>query len=97
MSKQVLLNINSLEENGGSSIVKTKSNLSSSLPRNYKLLLVFVGALAAVTVCAAVTAVAVAILTSEMFPSTQQNLGETELQGDPLIDMAKREALLKQV
>ena len=97
MSKQILLNVNSLEENGGSSIAKTKSNLSSSMPRKYKVLLVLVGTLAAVTVCSAVVAVAVAVRTSEMFLGTRQQLGKTEPQGDPQIDMAKREELLKQV
>ena len=75
----------------------TKSNLSSSMPRKYKVLFVFVGALAAVTVCAAVIAVAVAIRASEMFLSTRQQLGKAEPQGDPLINMAKREELFKQV
>ena len=61
------------------------------------MLLAFVGALAAVTVCATVVAVVVAIQTSEMFLSTRQQLGKAEPQGDPQIDMAKREELLKQV
>ena len=95
MSKQILLNVDSLEENV--EIVKTKSNLSSSIPMKFKVLLLFVGVLAAVTVCAAAVSVAVAIGTSEVLLSTRQQLEQSEQQGDPQIGLAKREELLKQV
>ena len=93
MSKQTIH-----EGNSWISIIKTWSDLSSSLPRKYKVLLASIGALAAVTVYAAVIAGVVTIGTSQMFLSNiQQQLGKAEPQGDPQIDIAKREELLKQV
>ena len=82
-----------LQETGGKSIAMTNSDLSSStsVPRKYKVLLLVVGVLAAVVVCAVAV---VAVGTSQ---ALQRGAHQEQPQGDPLIDMATREQLLKQV
>ena len=92
MNKPIIHDLDSIENE-----VKTKSNLSS-LPMNFKVLLLLVGVLTAVTVCAAVVAVCVTVGTSQLLLGTHQHPNSNvEQQGDPHIDMAEREELLRQV
>lgn len=78
--------------------VKTKSsNLSShsQLPsKQLKALLCLVGVLVAFTVCVMAASIVTAVFITRRAPQ-QSEVGEH--QGDPTIDMAKREALLRQV
>lgn len=62
------------------------------------MLLLLVGVITAVTVCAAVIAVCVTFGTSQLLHGTRQHPdSKVEQQGDPHINTAKREELLKQV
>lgn len=99
MSNKVHFNVDSeinLEKNSDNGNVKTKSNLSSHLPsqksRQIKMLICLVGVLAVVLVCVmVVVAVAAGLISRGAQQQSQQ------VNGDPTIDMAKREELLKQV
>ena len=97
MSKQILCSADSaglLQETGGKSIAMTNSDLSSStsVPRKYKVLLLVVGVLAAVVVCAVAV---VAVGTSQALKhSARQSEDQEQPQGDPL---ETRGRLLRQV
>ena len=96
MSKQVRI-LDNIESAGSLSekSVKAKSNLSS-MPRKYKVLLLVAGLLAAFAVGVLIV---VAVGTSLVFTrdSAPGQSEHAEIQGDPMIDRATREQLLKQV
>ena len=99
MSSKVHFNIDSetnLEKNSDNGYVKTKSNhashSTSQKPRYIKLLLCLAGVLAVLMLCVIVVVAVTAVVVSRGAHQQPQ-----QVNGDPTIDMAKREALLRQV